>query len=371
MPETHVIAGAGLAGAKAAEALRDEGFEGRIVLVGDEPELPYERPPLSKDYLRGESPREQARVHPDGFYADHDIELLTGTAVTAIDTAARSVTLTERRAARLRPAAARDRLGAAAAVGAGRRARRRPPPARPRRRDAIAAALAAGRPRRDRRRRLDRHGGGGLGAPEGARGRRSSSSAPSPLEQRARPRGRARSTRSCTATTAWSVHTGVGIARRGGRGPRRARGAGRRPRARRRPARLRPRRDPAHRAGRARRARGRERRAHATRSLQTSDPHVFAAGDIANAEHPFYGRRAARRALGQRAPPAGGRGQGDARQARGLRQAAVLLLRPVRRRHGVPRPRRSAPTRFEIDGDAERLRVRRLLAARGPRRSRP
>ena len=70
MPETHVIAGAGLAGAKAAEALRAEGFEGRLVLIGDEPELPYERPPLSKDYLRGESPRAQARVHAKGFYAD-------------------------------------------------------------------------------------------------------------------------------------------------------------------------------------------------------------------------------------------------------------------------------------------------------------
>ena len=93
MPETHVIAGAGLAGAKAAEALRAEGFEGRIVLVGDEPELPYERPPLSKDYLRGESPREQARVHEPGFYAGHDIELLTGTSVTDLNAAARDVTL--------------------------------------------------------------------------------------------------------------------------------------------------------------------------------------------------------------------------------------------------------------------------------------
>ena len=61
MPETHVIAGAGLAGAKAAEALRAEGFEGRIVLVGDEPEAPYERPPLSKDYLRGEIGRASCR----------------------------------------------------------------------------------------------------------------------------------------------------------------------------------------------------------------------------------------------------------------------------------------------------------------------
>ncbi len=92
-PDTHVIVGGGLAGAKAAEALRTEGFEGRIVLLGEESEQPYERPPLSKDYLRGESAREQARVHPEGFYADHEIELRTGTAVTAIDTAAGELAL--------------------------------------------------------------------------------------------------------------------------------------------------------------------------------------------------------------------------------------------------------------------------------------
>ena len=88
-----MIVGAGLGGAKAAEALREEGFEGRIVLVGEEPELPYERPPLSKDYLRGESPREKPRVHPDGFYADNDIELLTRTTVERIDVGAREVEL--------------------------------------------------------------------------------------------------------------------------------------------------------------------------------------------------------------------------------------------------------------------------------------
>jgi 3-phenylpropionate/trans-cinnamate dioxygenase ferredoxin reductase component len=89
MPDTrtHVIVGAGLAGAKAAEALREEGFEGSIVLVGDEPELPYERPPLSKDYLRGESPREKARVHPDDFYSTNRIDLRTSIVVTRIDTA--------------------------------------------------------------------------------------------------------------------------------------------------------------------------------------------------------------------------------------------------------------------------------------------
>jgi 3-phenylpropionate/trans-cinnamate dioxygenase ferredoxin reductase component len=90
---THVIVGAGLAGAKAAEALREEGFDGQVVLVGDEPELPYERPPLSKDYLRGESPREKARVHPDDFYAANAIELHIATAVERIDTAAREVAL--------------------------------------------------------------------------------------------------------------------------------------------------------------------------------------------------------------------------------------------------------------------------------------
>jgi 3-phenylpropionate/trans-cinnamate dioxygenase ferredoxin reductase component len=84
--QTHVIVGAALAGAKAAGALREEGFEGRIVLVGQEPELPYERPPLSKDYLRGESAREKAYVHPDDFYSAHDIELRTATTVERVDT---------------------------------------------------------------------------------------------------------------------------------------------------------------------------------------------------------------------------------------------------------------------------------------------
>jgi 3-phenylpropionate/trans-cinnamate dioxygenase ferredoxin reductase subunit len=92
-PTTHVIVGAALAGAKAAEALREEGFDGRIVLIGSETELPYERPPLSKEYLRGEAPREKARVHEEGFYESHDIELRTGTTATAVDTGAREVEL--------------------------------------------------------------------------------------------------------------------------------------------------------------------------------------------------------------------------------------------------------------------------------------
>ena len=92
---THVIVGAGLAGAKAAEALRQQGFDGRIVLIGDEYEQPYERPPLSKDYLRGESPRENARVHDDGFYAANGIELRTGTTVERLDLERRAVALAD------------------------------------------------------------------------------------------------------------------------------------------------------------------------------------------------------------------------------------------------------------------------------------
>src|SRR4051812_32664326 len=90
---TFVIVGAGLAGAKAAETLREEGFDGRLVLVGAEPERPYERPPLSKDYLRGESEREKVYVHPAEFYDEHDIELITGTHAVGLDARAGEVEL--------------------------------------------------------------------------------------------------------------------------------------------------------------------------------------------------------------------------------------------------------------------------------------
>ncbi|MGH2851905.1 MAG: NAD(P)/FAD-dependent oxidoreductase, partial [Solirubrobacteraceae bacterium] len=93
--EEFVIVGASLAGAKAAEELRTQGFDGSIVLIGAEPEIPYERPPLSKDYLRGESDREKTRVHPLSFYATHQIELLTATTVTAVDPHERRITLAD------------------------------------------------------------------------------------------------------------------------------------------------------------------------------------------------------------------------------------------------------------------------------------
>jgi 3-phenylpropionate/trans-cinnamate dioxygenase ferredoxin reductase component len=91
--QTFVILGASLAGAKAAQELRDRGFDGRIVLIGSEPERPYERPPLTKDYLRGESEREKVYVHPSGYYEEHEIELMSGATVAAIDPDAARVVL--------------------------------------------------------------------------------------------------------------------------------------------------------------------------------------------------------------------------------------------------------------------------------------
>ena len=95
MPERRLFAivGAGLTGAKAAEELREAGFTGRIVLVGDEVERPYERPPLSKGYLLGTEPRDKAYVHEAGWYAAHDVELLLGVRATALDTSAHTLSL--------------------------------------------------------------------------------------------------------------------------------------------------------------------------------------------------------------------------------------------------------------------------------------
>jgi NADPH-dependent 2,4-dienoyl-CoA reductase/sulfur reductase-like enzyme len=82
---SYVIAGASLAGAKAAETLRDEGFDGEIVLLGSEHERPYERPPLSKGYLLGSDERDSVYVHAADWYAEHGVDLREGVTVTAID----------------------------------------------------------------------------------------------------------------------------------------------------------------------------------------------------------------------------------------------------------------------------------------------
>jgi 3-phenylpropionate/trans-cinnamate dioxygenase ferredoxin reductase component len=90
---TFVILGAGLAGVTAAATLRDAGFEGRLVLVGDEPRLPYERPPLSKEFLRGERPLERIVVRPESWFAEQEIDTRFGEAATSLDLTGNRVAL--------------------------------------------------------------------------------------------------------------------------------------------------------------------------------------------------------------------------------------------------------------------------------------
>ncbi|MFH0519008.1 NAD(P)/FAD-dependent oxidoreductase [Streptomyces sp. M41] len=89
--QTFVIVGGGLAGAKAAETLRTEGFTGRVILICDERDHPYERPPLSKGYLLGKEERDSVFVHEPAWYARNDIELHLGQTVDAIDREAKTV----------------------------------------------------------------------------------------------------------------------------------------------------------------------------------------------------------------------------------------------------------------------------------------
>ena len=89
---SFIIVGGGMAGAIAAQTLREEGFDGSITLFGQEPNLPYERPPLSKDYLQGNADRDSIFVHPESWYAEHGVDLSLGDAVTSLDPSARTVT---------------------------------------------------------------------------------------------------------------------------------------------------------------------------------------------------------------------------------------------------------------------------------------
>jgi len=286
--KTFAIVGGGLAGAKAAETLREEGFEGRIVLIGDEAELPYERPPLSKDYLRGEAPREQARVHDEGFYADHDIELLTGTKVTDLNAGARDVTLST--GERL----GYDRL----LLATGSEPRRLSVPGAEldgihylrtfADSDAIAAALKPGA-------RAVIAGGGWIGMEVAASARQKGLEV-TIVELEDVPLSRALGREAGLIYARLhrehgvELHTGVAVARVEGEGrvervvlaDGRALdadllvcGLGAIPRT-----------ELAQRGGLQV-----ENGVLTDASLQTSDPHVFAAGDIANAEHPFYGHR--------------------------------------------------------------------------------
>jgi 3-phenylpropionate/trans-cinnamate dioxygenase ferredoxin reductase subunit len=94
-PESVVIVGGGLAGAKTAEALREQGYDGSITLLAAEEELPYERPPLSKGYLAGKDEFEKAVVHPLEWYAEHDVDLRRGAEVSRIDRGSHEVELAD------------------------------------------------------------------------------------------------------------------------------------------------------------------------------------------------------------------------------------------------------------------------------------
>jgi 3-phenylpropionate/trans-cinnamate dioxygenase ferredoxin reductase component len=89
---SFVIVGGGMAGAIAAQTLHEEGFDGKITLLGHELHAPYERPPLSKDYLQGKADRDSIFVHPEPWYAEHAVDLSLGSAVTSIDSVSRTVT---------------------------------------------------------------------------------------------------------------------------------------------------------------------------------------------------------------------------------------------------------------------------------------
>ncbi|WP_174292779.1 FAD-dependent oxidoreductase, partial [Sphingomonas bacterium] len=90
-----VVVGAGHGGAQLAIALRQRKFTGSIALIGDEPELPYERPPLSKEYLSGDKSFERILIRPAAFWAEREVDMLLGQRVVAIDPAAKAVTLAD------------------------------------------------------------------------------------------------------------------------------------------------------------------------------------------------------------------------------------------------------------------------------------
>jgi 3-phenylpropionate/trans-cinnamate dioxygenase ferredoxin reductase subunit len=94
-PKRIVVIGGGLAGAKAVEALRGEGFDGTLTLIADEPDLPYERPPLSKDYLQGKAEFDKAVVHSAEWYVTHNVDLRQGVAAMSVNAELHQVSLAD------------------------------------------------------------------------------------------------------------------------------------------------------------------------------------------------------------------------------------------------------------------------------------
>ena len=156
-PGTVLVVGAGLAGTRAAETLRAEGYDGRLIVVGDEASAPYERPALSKEYLAGTKSEQQLRLRPPEFWVDSEIELRLARRVVRIDPALRTATLSSGEVlawdALVLATGARPRSLPFAAP-AGVHTLRTLADAR-----ALRASLVAGSPPRRRRRRLHRRRG--------------------------------------------------------------------------------------------------------------------------------------------------------------------------------------------------------------------
>ena len=341
---TFVIVGGGLAGAKAAEALREQGFGGRIVLAAEEEIRPYERPPLSKGYLQGKTSQDAIFVHSPDWYDANRVELLLGTAVTGIDRGHREVTLTG--GGRV----AYDKL----LLATGAVPRRLPLPG------ADAGGLLYLRRVADSDRIRDTFttasrvlivGAGWIGLEVAAAARTPAWTSPSWRRRTCRCcTSSARRLRRCSPTCT-GARRRPAARRPGRRDHRQRRQRDRRTARRRHPDRRgrgdrRDRRRPADRAGRGG---GLDVRNGVVTdaSLRTSDPAIYAAGDVANAFHPLLGthirvehwanalhqpQTAAAAMLGQR---------------RRLRPGAVLLHRPVRPGHGIRRvtPSPAATTR--------------------------
>ena len=324
MVDTFVIVGASLAGAKAAETLRAEGFDGRIVLFGAEEHVPYERPPLSKDYLQGREPRRRSCTRRSGTPSRTSTCALAHGSPRSTRPRTRSRLVDGERVG-YDEAAAHHRVERRAASQA-------PSPCAPSTRATGSAPPCA---RTSGSSSSGRAGSGWRSRPRrGPRAPRSpcSSMPPrrcSPCSDRRWPRYSPVCTRTRRRPALRGHRPRCPIRRRAARrrqGPGRPRRrghrhhAGRRPRQGRRTGdrqRCARRRAPAHlRPRRARRGRRRERLPPAPRQAPAC------------------------RALGQRAQPARRRGADDARAGRRLRAAAVLLHRPVRPRHGVHRDRR-------------------------------
>ncbi|MGH9104173.1 MAG: NAD(P)/FAD-dependent oxidoreductase [Acidimicrobiales bacterium] len=286
--QCFVIVGAGLAGAKAAETLRKEGFDGRVVLLGEEPCRPYERPPLSKAYLRGEAGFDAAAVHKEGFYEQREIELRTSATVAAIHPASSEVELAsgERLAydrLLLATGALPRRLEVPGAELAGVRYLRSLADA-----DALRASV-------DATKRVVVIGAGWIGAEVAASSRQLGAEvsmvelAAVPLERALGPEAGA-IYRDLHAEHGVSLHLGVGVEAIAGReSAEEVRltdgtvlpadvvvvGVGVEPRV-----------ELARSAGLEV-----ENGVAVDQHLATSDPRIFAAGDVANAYHPFYGTR--------------------------------------------------------------------------------